>query len=202
MCKLLLATTNEGKARELRQLLKGIPFDVVTPKELGIHVDVAEDRDSYQENARIKAEAYAQASSIISLADDSGLEVDALNGEPGVRSARYAGEKANDKDRVKYLLAKLEGIPPGNRQARFVCTIAIAVPGEKTITCQGDCHGSITTEPRGENGFGYDPVFYFAELGKTMAELSSEQKGQISHRGKAAREARRILEQLAEKVKT
>jgi XTP/dITP diphosphohydrolase len=175
---------------------------LVTPKELGINVDVAEDRDSYQENASIKAEAYAQVSSLISLADDSGLEVDVLNGEPGIRSARYAGDKANDKDRVKYLLSRLKGIPPEKRKARFVCIIAIAIPGEKTIICQGDCHGSITTEPRGENGFGYDPIFYFAELGKTMAELSPEQKGQISHRGRAAREARRVLEQLAEEVKT
>lgn len=202
MRKLLLATTNEGKARELRQLLGGVPFELVTPKELGINVNVAEDRDSYQENASIKAEAYAQASGLISLADDSGLEVDALNGEPGVRSARYAGDKANDRDRIRYLLSRLEGIPPENRKAHFVCIIAIAIPGGKTISCRGDCHGSITTEPRGENGFGYDPVFYFAELGKTMAELSLEQKGQISHRGQAAREARRVLEQLAEKVKT
>jgi XTP/dITP diphosphohydrolase len=202
MRKLLLATTNDGKARELRQLLNGMPFELVTPKELGINIDVAEDKTSYQENASIKAEAYAQASGLISLADDSGLEVDALNGEPGIHSARYAGDKANDKDRVKYLLSRLEKIPPEKRSARFVCIIAIAVPGEKTIICRGDCHGSIITEPRGENGFGYDPVFYLAELGKTMAELSPEQKGQISHRGKAAREARRILEQLAERVKT
>ncbi|MBM3149849.1 MAG: non-canonical purine NTP pyrophosphatase, partial [Chloroflexi bacterium] len=159
MPKLLLATTNEGKARELCQLLNGVPFELVTPKEIGIAIDVAEDRDSYQENASIKAEAYAQASGLISLADDSGLEVGVLNGEPGICSARYAGDKANDKDRVEYLLSRLEGIPPEKRGARFVCIIAIAVPGEKTIICRGDCDGSITTEPRGENGFGYDPVF-------------------------------------------
>ncbi|MBM3166132.1 MAG: XTP/dITP diphosphatase [Chloroflexi bacterium] len=202
MRKLLLATTNEGKTRELCQLLNGVPFELVTPKQLGINIDIAEDRASYQENASIKAEAYAQASGLVSLADDSGLEVDALNGEPGIRSARYAGDKANDKDRIEYLLSRLEGVPPEKRRARFVCIIAIAVPGEKTIICQGNCHGSITTEPRGENGFGYDPVFYLAELGKTMAELSPEQKGQVSHRGQAARKARHILEQLAEKVKT
>jgi len=202
MRKLLLATTNEGKTRELCQLLNGVPFELVTPKQLGINIDIAEDRASYQENASIKAEAYAQASGLVSLADDSGLEVNALNGEPGIRSARYAGDKANDKDRIEYLLSRLEGVPPEKRRARFVCIIAIAVPGEKTIICQGDCHGSITTEPRGENGFGYDPVFYLAELGKTMAELSPKQKGQVSHRGQAARKARHILEQLAEKVKT
>jgi len=202
MRKLLLATTNEGKTREFCQLLNGVPFELVTPKQLGINIDIAEDMASYQENASIKAEAYAQASGLVSLADDSGLEVDALNGEPGIRSARYAGDKANDKDRIEYLLSRLEGVPPEKRRARFVCIIAIAVPGEKTIICQGNCHGSITTEPRGENGFGYDPVFYLAELGKTMAELSPEQKGQVSHRGRAARKARRILEQLAEKVKT
>ncbi|MBM3183121.1 MAG: XTP/dITP diphosphatase [Chloroflexi bacterium] len=202
MRKLLLATTNEGKTRELCQLLNGVPFELVTPKQLGINIDIAEDMASYQENASIKAEAYAQASGLVSLADDSGLEVDALNGEPGIRSARYAGDKANDKDRIEYLLSRLEGVPPEKRRARFVCIIAIAVPGEKTIICQGNCHGSITTEPRGENGFGYDPVFYLAELGKTMAELSPEQKGQVSHRGQAARKARHILEQLAEKVKT
>jgi len=201
MPKLLLATTNEGKSREFRYLLKGVPFELVTPKELGTNVDVAEDKASYEENASLKAEAYAKASGIITLADDSGLEVDALNGEPGIRSARYAGEHAGDKDRVKYLLAKLEDVPPEKRNARFRCIIAIAVPGEKTVICRGDCPGFVTTEPRGENGFGYDPVFYFAELGKTMAELSMEQKGQVSHRGRAANEARRILWQLAEKVK-
>lgn len=169
--------------------------------EEGIKIAVEENHPSYEENARLKAVTYAGASHRITLADDSGLEVDALGGEPGIRSARAAGENASDKDRVEHLLSRLKEVPWEKRTARFVCTIAIAIPGGKVETCQGDCRGLIALEPKGDNGFGYDPVFYFPELGKTMAELPLEIKNQVSHRGKAARKAYQLLEQLAEKVK-
>jgi len=201
MAKLLLATTNRGKIREICHLLYGMPFEVVTPIDLGIDVSVEEDKQSYQENAQLKAEAYSKASGLITLADDSGLEVNALNREPGIHSARYAGENASDENRIEYLLAKLQEVPEGKRTARFICVIAIAVPREKTLFCRGECHGVIGFEPKGSNGFGYDPLFNFPELDRTMAELTLEQKSQVSHRGKALQEARHLLQELAEKVK-
>ena len=202
MSKLLLATTNRGKIREYRHLLGGLPFEFVTPDEMSIEIAVEENYPSYEENARVKATAYAGASHIITLADDSGVEVDALNGEPGVRSARAAGEEASDRDRVERLLSRLKDIPWEKRAARFKCVIAIAIPEGRVDLCQGECQGLIAFEPRGESGFGYDPVFYLPELGKTMAELSLDIKNQISHRGKAAREAYKVLERLAEKVRS
>ncbi|UCH50877.1 MAG: RdgB/HAM1 family non-canonical purine NTP pyrophosphatase [Chloroflexota bacterium] len=202
MSKLLLATTNRGKVREYRHLLGGLPFEFVTPDEMGIEIAVEENYPSYEENARVKATVYAGASHIITLADDSGVEVDALDGEPGVRSARAAGEEASDRDRVECLLSRLKNIPWEKRAARFKCVIAIAIPEGRVDLCQGECQGLIAFEPRGESGFGYDPVFYLPELGKTMAELSLDIKNQISHRGKAAREAYKVLERLAEKVKS
>lgn len=200
MPKLLLASTNKGKVREYRQLLKGLRFELVSPNEEGIKIAVEENHSSFEENAKLKATTYAEASHLITLADDSGLEVDALGGEPGIRSARAAGENASDKDRVEHLLARLKEVPWENRTARFVCTIAIAMPEGKIEICRGECHGLIALEPKGDNGFGYDPIFYFPELGKTMAELPLEVKNQVSHRGKAARKAYQLLEQLAEEV--
>ncbi len=202
MSKLLLATTNRGKVREYRHLLGGLPFELVTPDEMGIEITVEENYPSYEENARVKACAYAAASHIITLADDSGVEVDALNGEPGVRSARAAGEEASDKDRVERLLSRLNDVPWEKRTARFKCVIAIATPEGRVDFCQGECQGFIGFEPKGESGFGYDPVFYIPEFEKTMAELPLDIKNQISHRGRAAREAYRLLERLAEKVKS
>jgi XTP/dITP diphosphohydrolase len=200
MTKLLLATTNRGKIREYRSLLSRVSFELVTPDEVGIDIAVEENHPSYEENASVKATAYAIASHLITLADDSGLEVDILDGEPGVRSARAAGEEASDKDRVEHLLARLKNTPWEKRMARFRCVIAIASPEGRTELCQGECRGLIVFEPKGENGFGYDPVFYLPEFDKTMAELPLEVKNQISHRGKAARDAYRILERLADKV--
>jgi len=202
MPKLLLATTNRGKIREICHLLQGMPFQVISPIDISMKVVVKEDKPSYQENARLKAEAYSSASGLITLADDSGLEVNALNREPGIHSARYAGENASDQNRIEYLLARLKKVPQEKRTARFVCVIAIAVPREKTLFCQGECHGIISLAPKGRNGFGYDPIFYFPELEKTMAELTIEQKSQVSHRGKALKEARRLLQELAEKATT
>jgi XTP/dITP diphosphohydrolase len=191
--KLLLATSNQGKARELKMLLRELPMELVLPGELGINAEVEEMGGSLEENARLKATVLAEESRLLTLADDSGLEVDALGGEPGVLSARYAGEGASDEERVEYLLKKLEGVPEEKRQARFRCAIAIATPEGEVELCSGECPGLITFEPKGERGFGYDPVFYFPDLDKTMAELPLEVKNKVSHRGAAAREAVKYL---------
>ena len=195
MPKLLLATNNEGKAREYRSLLEGVPFELVTPAEVGISTEVAEVGKSFEENARLKATTLAAESGLLSLADDSGLEVEALGGEPGMLSARYAGEGASDEDRVSYLLTKLEGVPQEKRTARFRCVIAIATPEGGVELCSGECDGVIAFEPVGEGGFGYDPIFYLPEMKKTMAELSPETKNRISHRGRAAAKARELLKE-------
>jgi XTP/dITP diphosphohydrolase len=201
MPKLLLATTNQGKLREYQHLLSGLPFEMVSPITEGLDIYVEESHPSYEENARLKATIYSRASHLLTLADDSGLEVDALGGEPGIHSARAAGENASDKDRIAYLLNRLKDVPWEERTARFVCVVAIAIPEDNMEICMGECHGIIAFEPRGSDGFGYDPVFYFSEIGKTMAELPLDIKNQISHRGQAACKARTVLENLAENVK-
>jgi XTP/dITP diphosphohydrolase len=193
LSELLLATNNKGKLREYRHMLKDLPFALVSLAELGIKTGVDEVGGSLEENARIKATTLARESRLLTLADDSGLEVDALGGEPGPLSARYAGEGASDRDRVNYLLSRLKGVPEEKRSARFRCVIAIAQPDGKVELCQGECLGFITLEPRGEEGFGYDPIFYLPGLGKTMAELTLEEKNRVSHRGRAAREAIKLL---------
>jgi XTP/dITP diphosphohydrolase len=193
MPKLLLATNNKGKLLEYKSLLSDLPLELVSPREVGIATEVNEVGKSLEENARLKATILAAESQLLALADDSGLEVDALGGEPGRLSARYAGEGASDRDRVNYLLTRLEGVAWESRTARFRCVIAIATPEGEAEFCFGECHGFITFEPKGEQGFGYDPVFYLPQLDKTMAELPLEVKNQISHRGKAAREASQLL---------
>jgi XTP/dITP diphosphohydrolase len=193
MPKLLLATNNEGKVQEYRELLRGIAFELVTPAREGLKLEVAETGISYDENARLKAEAFARAGGLLALADDSGLEVDALNGEPGILSSRYAGPSAADTERVAYLLAKLKDVPAEKRTAHFQCVIAIAWPEGRLDYCRGRCDGTITLVPRGDMGFGYDPIFYLPELQKTMAELPPEVKNRVSHRARAAQEARKIL---------
>ncbi len=195
--KLLLATNNQAKVREYRSLLQNLPYELVTLAEQGITTIVSEVGESLEENARLKATLLAAEGQLLALADDSGLEVDALGGEPGRLSARYAGENASDKDRVNYLLLRLKGVPREKRSARFRCVIAIATPDGEVEFCSGECQGFITFEPRGEQGFGYDPVFYLPELGKTMAELPLEIKNQVSHRGQAARKAYQLLAQFA-----
>jgi len=197
--KLLLATGNQGKLEELRQLLTGVPFDLSSPADIGLNLDVHESGKTYATNAWLKAQAFAVASGLLALADDSGLEVDALGGAPGVLSSRYAGLGASDSQRVAYLLSKLEDVPWEKRTARFLCVVAIALPHGKVKLCSGSCCGIITFAPKGSNGFGYDPVFYFPKLGKTMAELPPEIKNRISHRAKAAARARSILIELSEK---
>ncbi len=193
---LLLATNNKGKVREYRSLLQGIPQKLVTPEEAGIVLDVDETGGSLEENARLKATAFAERSDLLTLADDSGLEVDALGGEPGPLSARYAGEGASDKQRVDYLLSRLKDIPWEKRTARFRCVIAIARPQGEVILYNGECRGFIAFEPRGEKGFGYDPIFYLPDSDKTVAELPLEIKNRISHRGQAARKAVEVLKRL------
>jgi XTP/dITP diphosphohydrolase len=197
MNKLLIATGNNGKIVEFKELLKGIPFDITTPREAGINLDVEETGSTYHENAAIKAKAFAEASGMLALADDSGLEVDALNGEPGLLSSRYAGEGASDTDRVQFLLDKLEGVPEDKRTARFRCVIALASPEGHIEYCEGSCEGIIITNPKGTKGFGYDPVFYFPDRGKTMAELPAELKNKVSHRAAAARKAVELLNKKA-----
>jgi XTP/dITP diphosphohydrolase len=194
--KLLLATNNRGKVEEYKALLHSLPVELVIPREVNINLDVAETGSNYAENARLKALALSEASRLVSLADDSGLEVDALNHEPGVRSSRYAGPKTSDEDRIKYLLRKLEGVPLERRGARFVCFIAVATPEGKVEMCSGECAGLITHEPRGDRGFGYDPVFLFPDLGKTMAELTMSLKNTVSHRYHAAKQVPRVLGKL------
>jgi len=196
MPKLLLATNNQGKVREYRSLLQDLPYELVTPVEQGISTVVDEVGESLEENAGLKATALAAESRLITLADDSGLEVDALGGEPGHLSARYAGEGASDKDRVNYLLSRLNGVPWEKRSACFKCVIAVATPDGEVECCYGECHGFITFEPRGELGFGYDPIFYLPELNKNMAELPLEIKNRVSHRGQAARQTPQVLERL------
>jgi XTP/dITP diphosphohydrolase len=195
--ELLLATDNQGKVREYSLLLEGLPFTLVTPGRKGIKLVINESDTTLEDNAALKARTYAQASNLLTLADDSGLEVDALAGEPGPLSARYAGEGASDRKRVEFLLNKISAVPWEKRGARFRCVIAIATPEGKLEFCHGECGGIIAFQPKGENGFGYDPIFYLPELDKTMAELPLEQKNKISHRGKAAQKARQILNRLS-----
>ena len=193
MFKLLLATNNQAKVGEYRSLLENIPAELVTLAEQGITTVVDETGESLEENARLKAAVLAAESQLLALADDSGLEVDALGGEPGLLSARYAGEGASDRDRVDYLLSRLKGVPWEQRSACFRCIIAVATPDGEVELCSGECRGMITFEPKGQQGFGYDPVFYLPELDKTMAELPPEMKNQISHRGQAARKVYQVL---------
>jgi XTP/dITP diphosphohydrolase len=191
--KLLLATNNQGKVNEYRRLLKDVPFELVTLADAGISTVVDEVGESLEDNARMKATVLAARSGLLAMADDSGLEVDALGGEPGRLSARYAGEGASDKDRVNYLLSRLKDVPWEKRSARFRCVIAVATPSGEVTLCSGECRGLITLEPKGRRGFGYDPIFYLPERGKTMAELPMEVKNQISHRGQAARKVYQVL---------
>jgi len=196
MPKLLLASSNPGKIKEYRLLLDNLGYQIVTLFEQGISKVTTESGNTYAQNAEMKATTYAKLSQLITLADDSGLEVDALQGKPGIHSARFAGKNATDADRVTKLLAMMDGIPWDRRTAHFKCVIAIATPEGKLKLCQGKCHGIIAFEAKGGNGFGYDPIFYLTELAKTMAELPLELKNQLSHRGEAAQKARKILNQF------
>ena len=193
--KLLIATHNAGKLSELRVLLRSVPYALVSLTDVGIAVDVEETGSTLEANAALKATTYARLAGLPTLADDSGLEVDALNGAPGVRSARYAGPDATDAtdaDRIAKLLANLAAHPQP-WTARFRCVIAIAAPAGVIERHDGACAGVIISQPRGDNGFGYDPVFLLPEYGRTMAELSDTHKNRISHRAIAVQKAARAL---------
>lgn len=194
MMDLLVATDNPGKMREYRALLSALPVRVRFPRELGIQAEVEETEPTYLGNAMRKARVYAQISGMPTLADDSGLEVDALGGEPGVRSARYA--PGTDADRIAALLARLEGVPWEQRTARFRCVLVLATPEGVLYTTEGVCEGYIANAPAGTGGFGYDPIFYLPEFGKTMAELPAEVKNRISHRARAVEAALPVLQRL------
>lgn len=196
MNKLLIATNNKGKIIELEELLAGSGIEFVTPAQLNLQLDVEEDGSTYQENAAKKALAFAQASGLVSLADDSGLEVNALDGAPGLYSARYSPKPgAKDADRRAFLLANLKD-KPRPWMAHFHATISIAKPNGEIEFAEGNCHGEIIPEERGTGGFGYDPIFLLTELGKTMAELEMEEKNKLSHRARAVMAAMPVLKQM------
>lgn len=196
MNKLLIATNNNGKVKELQELLKDTGIELITPSQIHLELAVPEDGHTYAENATKKALAFAKASKLVSLADDSGLEVDALEGAPGLYSARYSPKpKATDKDRRTYLLQNLKD-KPRPWTARFHATIAIATPKGNMNLTEGFCEGEIIPEERGTGGFGYDPIFLLTELGKTMAELSMDEKNRLSHRARAVIKAKPLLNKL------
>lgn len=196
--KLLVGTGNPGKAHELADLLNGVPFEIVWLWDLGLPTEIDEPADTFEGNAVIKAETYAKMSGLLTLADDSGLEIDALGGEPGVHSKRFAGEDATDEDRVRIVLQKLEGVAWEQRTAQYRCVIAIAQPGLNTVTCESVCSGIIGHELRGNGGFGYDPVFYLPDYEQTVAELPLKEKNKVSHRAKAAQQAVVLLKERSQ----
>ena len=191
--RIIFATGNEGKMREIRMIMADLGMEILSMKEAGIDVDIVENGTTFEENALIKAKAIAEHTDAIVLADDSGLEIDALNKEPGIYSARYMGEDTSYTVKNRNLIERLEGVPKEQRTARFVCAIAAVLPGGKELVTRQTMEGYIGYEPEGENGFGYDPIFFLEEYGCSSAALSREQKNAISHRGKALRAMRDML---------
>ncbi len=187
MKKVIFATGNEGKMKEIREILGDLDIELLSLKDAGIKADIVEDGKTFEENAEIKAKAICQLTGEIVLADDSGLEIDYLNKEPGIYSARYMGEDTSYRIKNASLIERLEGVPDEQRTARFVCAIAAAFPDGTMKTVRAAMEGRIGYEEKGENGFGYDPIFYLPEYDCTSAELSMEEKNKISHRGKALR---------------
>ncbi|MBI9087762.1 MAG: XTP/dITP diphosphatase [Desulfobacterium sp.] len=183
---IVLATRNQGKTREIQALLKGFPVEIKNLEDFGPIPEVEEDGETFDDNAYKKAAFAARVLGYPAIADDSGLEVEALGGKPGVRSARFAGENVTDKENSEKLLREMKG--KTNRAAAFKCVVSIAIPTGPALTYEGECHGTILEEPRGENGFGYDPLFFHADFNKTFAEISMADKGRVSHRGKAFQE--------------
>ena len=195
--RFVLATHNPGKLREMGEILKDFGIEVVSPRDLGITVDVEETGTTFAENALLKAKAICKEANLPAIADDSGLCVDALNGAPGVYSARYGGEGLDDKGRYMLLLSSLRGAP--TRAAHFACAVACAFPNGDILTAEGRCDGSIAYAPLGEGGFGYDPVFLLPGTGKTFGQLTQEEKSAVSHRGRALREFSEKLETYLKK---
>ena len=184
--RVVLASKNKHKLVEISKITEKFGFELVLQSELGVDIDVEETGSTFEENSLLKAEAVMKATGLPALADDSGIAVDALNGEPGIYSARYGfDDTLDDWGRLLLLLKNTEHVPDGQRQAQFVCVITMVTPEGEVIQARGEIHGELTREARGENGFGYDPIFYYPPLGKTTAELSSEEKNQVSHRANA-----------------
>lgn len=196
---LVVATRNQKKLKELQELLADMPVEVRLISEFPDAPDVEETGITFAENAELKAVSAAQATGHVALADDSGLEIDALGGKPGVMSNRFAGPGASDSDKYMLVLNLMQGIPDEHRSARFRAAVAIATPEGEVVVVEGKCEGMIAHEPSGEGGFGYDPIFYIPELGKTMAQLGSDEKNRISHRGHALRAAKKVLCDLLER---
>lgn len=194
--RIIFATGNEGKMREIRMIMSDLGMEILSMKEAGISADIEENGTTFEENAVIKAKAIAALCQDIVLADDSGLEIDALNKEPGVYSARYLGEDTSYHVKNNNLIQRLEGVPEEERTARFVCAIAAAMPDGSVLQTKAAMEGRIGYEERGENGFGYDPIFVLPEYKKTTAELSAEEKNQLSHRGKALRLMKEKLKEV------
>lgn len=192
--RLIIATKNTGKLKEFAELLSHLPYDIVSMVDAGIEGDIEETGTTFEENALIKAKSVWKMTGETVIADDSGLEVDILNGAPGIYSARYAGEGATDEDKNRKLLHALEGTPADKRTARFVCAIAVIFPDGGSFTVRGTCEGYIATEPAGYYGFGYDPLLYVPEFGLTIAQMEAGLKNSISHRGNAIRKMVEILE--------
>lgn len=196
MKEIIVATKNRGKARDFIGMFEPLGFIVKTLHDYEEIEDVEETGTTFEENAVIKAEAVAKRLGRIVIADDSGLIVDALNGEPGIYSARYAGEHKDNEANIDKVLEKLKGVPDNERTARYYCALALAFPDGRTTTVNGTCEGTIRHERRGTNGFGYDPIFYMSQLDKTMAEITLEEKNQISHRAEAMRKLKDVLPSL------
>lgn len=194
--RIIFATGNEGKMREIRMILADLGLEILSMKEAGISAEIVEDGATFAENALIKAKGIAALCEDIVLADDSGLEVDALNKEPGVYSARYMGEDTSYTVKNASIIERLNGVPDEARTARFVCAIAAVLPDGRVLEAQGTMEGRIGYEERGNNGFGYDPIFMLPEYGKTTAELRAEEKNALSHRGKALRCMKEKLKEM------
>ena len=191
--KLVLATRNRGKVAEIRELLEGFGIELLSLEDFPDVPEVAEDGETFEANARKKAGVVARCTGLPALADDSGLEVDALDKAPGVRSARFAGDHATYAQNNEKLLRLMKEVPSGKRTAHFRCVLALASPDGTVQTLEDTCEGRIIEQPQGENGFGYDPLFFFPELGKTFAQISRSEKGKISHRGRALRKLKEVL---------
>ena len=196
--KIIFATGNKDKVKEIQMILADLGIEVITMKDAGISIDIEENGTTYEENAMIKARAVAAHTETIVMADDSGLEIDFLNKEPGVYSARYLGEDTSYRIKNANLIERLNGVPDEKRTARFVCAIAAVFPDGREITTRGTIEGRIGYEEKGVNGFGYDPIFYVPEFGKTTAELSEEEKNRVSHRGNALRLMKEELKKYAD----
>jgi XTP/dITP diphosphohydrolase len=200
MKEVIIATKNPGKAREFEHIFAKRGIVVRTLLDFPEIPDVAETGTTFEENAILKAETVSKFLNKMVIGDDSGLMVDALEGRPGIYSARYAGEPKNDQNNTNKLLSELKGVPEDKRTARFYCALAVAIPGKETFTVSGTCEGRILEEQRGTNGFGYDPVFYVPEKGAAMAELSADEKNKISHRANALKKLDKVLDSLLERV--